>query len=145
TNGVDLNNSAVDRIRAGDLAGHPNGKENGTEVAFPHARNVDAPGSATRPQVEFAVKKALRRVVVRVHDDGPEVQPACPFRNPIRFHCTRQEHARGNACGRAPTRSHHVTSPWSPIEQPASLCLSFPTAPSREECCRRESCAAALP
>ena len=69
-NSVDLNNGAVDRIRAGNLAGHPNGKENGSDIAFAHAGNVDAAGGAARSKIKLAVEKALRRVVMGVHDDA---------------------------------------------------------------------------
>ena len=80
---VDLNKGAIYGLGPGNFAGHPNGKENRAEVAFAHAGNVDAPGSTALAKIELAVKKALRRVVVRVHDDGGEVQLPRFFRNGI--------------------------------------------------------------
>src|SRR6266851_212402 len=48
-----------------------------------HAWNVDAPGSAALAEVELAVKQALRGVVMRVRDNGGEVQLARFFRDGI--------------------------------------------------------------
>src|SRR6267143_1901061 len=80
---VDLNKGAIYGLGPGNFAGHPDGEENSAEVAFAHAGNVDAPASTALAKIELAVKKALRRVVVRVHDDGGEVQLARFFRDGI--------------------------------------------------------------
>src|SRR6266404_2189818 len=86
------------------------------------ARNVNATRGAARSQIEFSVEKALRRVIVRIHDDGRKVQLARLLRNAVCFHRTRQEHAGCSARTCAQNRSHHSTSPCSPIALPASLC-----------------------
>src|SRR5258705_13993158 len=80
---VDLNQCTVNGLGPRDFAGHPNRKENGAEVAFANAGNVDAPGGAAMSEAELTVKKALWRVVVRVHDDRGELQLARFFRDRI--------------------------------------------------------------
>src|SRR6266849_2240335 len=69
-NGVDLRYGAIDRFRSSNLDRNPNRKENRAEPAFFHAWDIDAPAGAAFIDIEFAVEKPLRRVVVRVHDNG---------------------------------------------------------------------------
>ena len=107
--GVDLYQGAVHGFGAGHFAGDPDGKENRAEIAFAHARNVDAARRAARAKIEFAVEKTLRRVVVRIHDDRGKMQLARFLGNAVRLHCTRQGHAGGNARAHAQNRSHHLT------------------------------------
>ena len=93
---VDLNQCTVNGLRPGNFAGHPDGKENRPKIPFPHAGNIDAPGGAARTKVELSIKKSLRRVVVRVHDDRGEVQLARFFRNGIGGHGKNRKTHSGN-------------------------------------------------
>src|SRR6266850_3512347 len=119
---INLDQRAVHGFGASYLARNPDGKENCAQIPFAHAWNVKAARGAARSQIELSVEEALRRVIVRIHDDGRKVQLARLLRNAVCFHCTRQEHASRSTRTRAQNRSHHSTSPCSPIEQPASLC-----------------------
>ena len=69
-NGVYLCKCPINRVRACDFAGNPNGKENCAQTACAHARNIDAAVGMARADVEFCVKEALGRVVVGIHNDG---------------------------------------------------------------------------
>src|SRR6266446_9275707 len=93
---VDLNQCTVNGLGPGNFAGYPNGKENRAKIPLPHAGNVDAPGRTARSEVELSVKKALRRVVVRVHDDRGEVQFARFFRDGIAGHGKNRKTHSGN-------------------------------------------------
>src|SRR6266436_5404174 len=78
---VNLDQRAVHGLGAGHLAGDPDGKENCAQIAFAHARKVNAARGAARSQIEFSVEEALRGVIVRVYDDGRKVQLASLLRN----------------------------------------------------------------
>ncbi len=94
--GVDLHQRAIHGFRSGHFAGHPNGKENRAEIPFAHARNVNAPGGAACSKIELAVKKTLRRVVVRIHNDGREMQLARLFRDGVSGHRYTRKTQGGN-------------------------------------------------
>ena len=73
-NCINLIESFLNRRRSHDAAVDPDGKENGVHAAFAHARNVDAPGGIALAKIEIAGGETLGRVVVRVEDDGGEMQ-----------------------------------------------------------------------
>ena len=72
--GVDLIESLLDGLRAGDLAGNPDGEEEGGEAAIAHARDVYAAVGVASGEIEFGVEEALGGVVVGVDDNGGEVE-----------------------------------------------------------------------
>ena len=72
--GVDLIESELDGLWAGDLAGNPDGEEKGGEIAFAHAGDVNATVGMANAEIEFGIKETLGGVVVRVDDDGGEME-----------------------------------------------------------------------
>jgi len=72
--GVDLIESLLDGLRAGDLAGNPDGEEESGETAIAHARDVNAAVGVARAEIEFGIEETLGGVVVGVDDDGGEVE-----------------------------------------------------------------------
>ncbi len=68
--GINLLQRLMHRFRSGNLAGNPDGEKNGAEPAFFHARNIYAAVGGALAEIEFAVEKALRGVIVRVYYDG---------------------------------------------------------------------------
>src|SRR6202035_5559590 len=78
---IDLLESAAHRFGAGDFARDPNRKENRVEAAFFHTRDINAAGIGALAEIELAIQKALRGVVVGVHDDGRKMQLAGFLRN----------------------------------------------------------------
>src|ERR1700738_924344 len=58
-NSVNLIEGALDGFRTGDLARHPNGKENGAESAFLHARDINTAARIGGSEIAVAMAKAL--------------------------------------------------------------------------------------
>ncbi len=113
---VNLVERMLDRFRPGNLAGDPNRKENRAEPAFLHARNVDAAARAPLPEIEIAVQKPLRCVVMGVHNNRRKVQLACPRRAIVRPRLRGHERtARDTQSGRGNKDvPKHFTSLISP-------------------------------
>ena len=71
---IDLLKGALHGFGAGNFAGNPDRKENRVQAAFLHARNIDAAGISALTEIEFAIEKALRGVVVSVHHNGRKME-----------------------------------------------------------------------
>src|SRR5215472_6207314 len=71
---VDLIHRALHSFRSRHRAGNPDGKKNRTHAPFAHARNIDCAVWITRAQIKVRVEKALGGVVVRIDNNGAEVQ-----------------------------------------------------------------------
>jgi len=120
--GIDLHKRAVHRFGAGHFAGIHMEKKIALRLPSRMRGMSMLPVEVRAPRIEFSVEEALRRVIVRVYDDGRKVQLPPLVRNAVRSHC--------NPPGaRQPQRTHlphriarnHFTSPCSPIALPASL------------------------
>src|SRR5271157_5185861 len=71
---VDLIESLLDGLRAGDFAGNPDGEEESGETAIAHAGDVNAAVGVASAEIEFGIEEALGGVVVGVNDNGGEVE-----------------------------------------------------------------------
>src|SRR5215470_9546167 len=89
--GFDLDIRAMNGLGPGDLARDPNGEKDRTEATLAHTRDVDAAQGIACSNVELAVEKALRCVVMCVDDDGGEMQLPGAGGNAVCSHGRRQK------------------------------------------------------
>src|SRR5207302_10015223 len=74
-NAVDQIERALDGGRAGDVARNPDREKQRIETTFAHARHVDVAVGVADADIEALLEEQpLRRVVVRVDDDGALVE-----------------------------------------------------------------------
>ena len=55
------------------FTGAPDGKENRVQATITHARDINVSFAVAMGEIEMLEEHALRRVVVRIHDYGAEV------------------------------------------------------------------------
>src|SRR5579862_5199637 len=74
--GIHLCQRALNGCRTANLAGHPDGEEDGAEATFFHARNVYASLFVAWGEIEVAIDETLRGVDVGVDDDRGKMEVA---------------------------------------------------------------------
>jgi hypothetical protein len=75
THGVDLVDRFLNRFRPHDLAGNPDGKENGCETTLAHAGDVDVAVCVAGGEIKPGVEEALRGVIMSIDDDRGRLEP----------------------------------------------------------------------
>jgi len=76
TDGIDLTQRAFDGLRTGYCARLPNRKENRSDSAAAHSRNIDAAVPVAHRQIKMVENDALSGVYMCIDNDGPEMKIA---------------------------------------------------------------------
>src|SRR5579863_3739711 len=91
---INLIDRALYCFRAGTFAGNPDGKEDRPEAALFHPRDIDTSQSVACADIETAVQKSLRGVVVRVHNYRRKVELPCMLGDVLRVTALHPHHPR---------------------------------------------------